>query len=304
MRLYLRLGFLLSLVLLYGCSRGDFGNYASLVTSFPRFGQNEYNIEYDRMETAESSIAQSSLDELNRQPAQDQTRKLIRRARIQIQAADQEALERTVAAAMQEHGAYSEHTMIRENQRTYTIRVPEHSYQSLIEALKGMGRLISYSENIEDVTLRYFDLEGRLHTMRELRDTFQAYLRTARTIDEIMSVETRLAEVQRDIDQIGTQLRFLSNQVDYATIDFDIRLPALAGRNIGQDLEEKIRELIGGFRTFASTLILIFLGILIYGIPILLILVLLYWLLFGRIGLIKRAWRIASKKSVPAGRGH
>ena len=186
--------------------------------------------------------------------------------------------------------------MIYQNHRTYTIRVPEHSYQSLLETLKGMGRLISYSENIEDVTLRYFDLEGRLDTMRELRNTFQEYLRTARTIEEIMSVETRLAEVQREIDWLGTDLRSLSNQLEYATISFEIRGPASSGRISRPPLDEQIRGLFSGFNTFVSTVILILIGVVIYGIPILILLVLMYWLLFGRIGLLKKAWRIASRK--------
>ena len=286
MRMYQRFGFLLFFVLLYGCSGSSSNNhaeFASLSQSSPQ--QFDHSVG-----KAENTPKNTDLS------AQKTTRKLIKRANIKIQAVEPETLDKTVTSAMQEYGAYSENTTIYENYRTYIIRVPEHSYHSLLETLKDMGKLISYSENIDDVTLRYFDLEGRLHTLRELRGTFQAYLKKAGTIDDIMKVETRLAEVQRDIDQLGTELRILSNQVDYATISFEIRGTALSGRYTGPSLGEQIRKLFSSYNEFASTVILILIGIVIYGMPILFIFVLLYWFLFGRIGLFKKLWRVVSKK--------
>ena len=287
MRAYLRVGFLLLFVLMCGCS--DAGNHAELSPSTQQFDASNTVSAESSTETQKNSPAREIT-------AQETTRKLIKRARIQIQAADMETLDKTVTAAMQEHGAYSEQTTIYENYRTYIIRVPQQSYQPLLQTLKGMGKLISYSENVEDVTLRYFDLDGRLNTMRELRGTFKAYLKKAGTIEEILSVETRLAEVQRDIDRLGTELRFLSNQVDYASISFEIRGPAAARGYFGPTLGEKIRDLFSGYHAFVSTVILALIGAVIYGIPILVILVLLYWLLFGRIGLMKKLWRMVSKK--------
>jgi hypothetical protein len=47
---------------------------------------------------------------------------------------------------------------------------------------------------------------------------------------------------------------------------------------------------------FLSRGLVILLGIVVYGIPVLIILTLLFWLLFGRIGLIKKLWRLAAGK--------
>jgi hypothetical protein len=38
------------------------------------------------------------------------------------------------------------------------------------------------------------------------------------------------------------------------------------------------------------------LGIIVYGVPGILILTLLFWVLFGRIGLLKKLWRIVAGK--------
>jgi len=96
-------------------------------------------------------------------------------------------------------------------------------------------------------------------------------------------------------NRLGTELRFLSNQVDYASIFFEIRGPAAARGYFGPTLGEKIKDLFSGYHAFVSTVILALIGAVIYGIPILVILVLLYWLLFGRIGLMKKLWRCRVK---------
>jgi hypothetical protein len=41
---------------------------------------------------------------------------------------------------------------------------------------------------------------------------------------------------------------------------------------------------------------MILLGVIVYGIPGILILALLFWILFGRIGLVKKLWRFAAAK--------
>jgi alpha-D-ribose 1-methylphosphonate 5-triphosphate synthase subunit PhnG len=78
------------------------------------------------------------------------------------------------------------------------------------------------SENAEDVTLQYYDLEGRLNTKRELLKTYQSYLGRAKNIEEIMTVEKQIAELQNEIDWTGTRFRALADTVDYATIRLEI----------------------------------------------------------------------------------
>jgi hypothetical protein len=226
----------------------------------------------------------------------EKTRKLIRRADLRLQAPNPEAAEPLVLAAMEQYGAYSATTEIQENSRSYTIRVPERAFQPLLDALKGMGRMLYRSESAEDVTLKYYDLEGRLQTKQELRTTFQRYLGTAKTIEDIMAVETRIMELQNEIDWMGTELRSLANLVEYATISLEIRGPPSAAVYAKPTLGERFSALFGSFGDYASSALLILLGILVYGIPLLGILLLWYWLFFGKIGLMKKVWRIASGK--------
>jgi hypothetical protein len=223
-------------------------------------------------------------------------RKLIKRAELRVRVEDPAEADKAVTALMEQHGAYAASTEISDNSRYYVIRVPQRNYGAFLAAMDGMGRMLRRSESAEDVTLRYYDLEGRLAAKQELLKTYQSYLGKAKNIEEILSVEARIADLQIEIDQTGKDLRYLANQADYATISLDILGPVAAALYRGPTLSERVKELFGGFGEFASTVLTVLIGIVIYGIPLLLILALLFWLCFGRIGLLKKLWRVVTGK--------
>jgi hypothetical protein len=224
-------------------------------------------------------------------------RKLVRRANLRIRVEDLSAADTSIEALMKQFSAYASSTNISENSRNYVIRVPAVSYGAFLAELNGMGRLVHRSESAEDVTLRYFDLQGRLATKQELLKTFQSYLGKAKDIEEILSVEVRIAELQDEIDGTGKELRYLGNLVDYATIELDIAGPATTSYS-EPTLADRIVELFSGFGEFVAAVLVALTGIVIYGIPCILILALLFWLLFGKVGLIKKLWRIAAGKRI------
>jgi len=222
----------------------------------------------------------------------DAERKLIKSANVRIRVENLSAADDAVNALLKKYDAYAASTNIEENSRYYSLRVPAKFYDIFLAETGSVGRLINRYENTEDVTLRYYDLEGRLATKKELLKTFQAYLGKAKTIEEIMSVEARLSELQYDIEGTGIQLRNLANRVDYATIDLSLLGPVISSPNRGLTFGERVKQLFGGFGGFLSAVAMVLLGIVIYGIPILLLLGLLFVLLFGRIGLAKKLWRL------------
>ena len=235
--------------------------------------------------------ADGSADEINAAE-----RKLVKSASVGIRVENLEAAQTSVAALLSKYEAYAASNSIQENSCYYSLRVPAVHYDAFLAEMNGVGRLLHRSENTEDVTLRYYDLEGRLETKKELLRTFQSYLGKAKTIEEILAVEARLSELQYDIEGTGKQLRNLANRVDYATIDLNLMGPVAAAQNRNETFGEQLRQMFGGFGGFLASTAVVILGIVIYGIPILLLVVLFFWLLLGRIGLLKKLWRLVMGK--------
>jgi hypothetical protein len=245
---------------------------------------------YGEMEQAAADAAATPAEVGNTE------RKLVKSAYLRIRVENLDAADASVTGLLQKYDAYAASTEVNENSRSYSLRVPAPRYDAFLAEMNGMGRLLHRSENTQDVTLRYYDLEGRLETKKELLRTFQSYLGKAKTIEEILAVEARISELQYDIEGTGMQLRHLANRVDYATIDLNLMGPVAASQNRGETLGERLKRMFGGFGGFLSGMVMVILGIVIYGVPILLLVVLFFWLLFGRIGLLKKLWGLVKGK--------
>ncbi|MDR3131292.1 MAG: DUF4349 domain-containing protein [Treponema sp.] len=223
-------------------------------------------------------------------------RVLIRNAELRIRVSSLEAAEKTLAEALEQHKGYAAYSNVYDNSRHYTLKVPPESYDSVLTGLSGMGKVLSRSERVEDATIQFYDLTGRLETKEKLLKTFQSYLGQAKTIDEIMTVEKRIAELQQEIDWTGSQLSALTHLVDYATIDLELLGPLADTPSSRPGMRERVGELFRSFGDYASIVLVALMGAVIYGVPSLAVLFFLLWLLFGRIGILRKAWRLVMKR--------
>jgi hypothetical protein len=197
---------------------------------------------------------------------------------------------------MEKYNAYSASTGIYENSREYTIKIPSDNYKFFLEELMTIGKIMNYHERTEDVTIKYYDLESRLNTKRELMRTYQSYLGKAKNIEEILAVEAKISDLQAEIDATGNEFRILSNFIDYSTMQLELSCPITSSNYGKHTIGEKIKSLLNGLGDYASTVLIIIMGIIVYGLPSIIILILLYWVLFGKIGLLKKVWRFVSGK--------
>ena len=227
-------------------------------------------------------------------------RKLIKQASLRIEAdplfidsdGKLSGINQKVDELIRRYGAYVESSRSDEHTAHFTIRTPQVFYESLIAGTSVLGKTQSRTETAEDVTIKYYDLEGRLNTKKTLLTTFQGYLSRTTSIDDIMKVEARISELQNEIDWLGNQLTRLGNLVDYSTVELVI----FAGNFIPRPsytLGERIKQLFSGFGGFASNVLLGILWIIIYVVPIILICLIAYWLLFGKVGILKKLFHSA-----------
>jgi len=242
----------------------------------------------------EAALSGSDADTISANITKDE-RKLVKRADIRIRVENLETANASILSLMKKYNGYTASTMLSEESYYYSLRVPSQWYEVFLDEM-NVGRLIHRSENTEDVTIHFYDLEGRLETKKELLRTYQSYLRRATNIKEILEVEAQIANLQHDIDGTGQQLRHLANRVDYATIELALLGPVAMTYRKGDTFTERIKKTFRGFGGFLSGIVIVLINIVIYVIPIILLVLFFVWLLFGRIGLLKKAWLIVAGK--------
>jgi hypothetical protein len=186
---------------------------------------------------------------------------------------------------MNKYNAYATETSIRENALYYTIKIPVNNYKQCFGELKTIGKIEYSNERREDVTLNYYDIEGRLATQRELMKKYQQYIGRATNVEEIMAVEKQIAELQHEIDKTGGEFTKLNNSIDFSTVRLILKGPRSGNIYYTETIGEKIKNLFNRYGDYISTTISVLIGLIIYGIPSLIIILLIYFLLFGKVGI-------------------
>lgn len=225
-------------------------------------------------------------------------RKYIITASLTVRSNDLKNSEFVLNEIVNKYNAYVTETFIRENALQYTIKIPANNYTQCFEELKTVGKIEYYNERREDVTLNYYDLEGRLATQRELMKKYQQYIGKAANIEEIMAVEKQIAELQHEIDKTGDEFTKLNNFIDFSTVRLMLKGSRSDNNYYTETTGEKIKNLFSRYNDYISTTITILIGLIIYGIPGLIIILLLYLVLFGKIGILKKIWRLLSENKI------
>lgn len=106
---------------------------------------------------------------------------------------------------------------------TATLRVPAEQLEATLADLKGLGRVEKESQNGEEVTQQYVDLEARLKNSRNTEQRL-VQLQRERTgkLSDVLSVENQISRVRGEIEQMEAQRKEMRNQVDYATLNLTV----------------------------------------------------------------------------------
>lgn len=134
-----------------------------------------------------------------------QTVPLLRRRTVAIAVADAEKAADALLVALRKIGGELESR----TGSAFVIRVPEPKLRELFVLFAELGEIKSQTASAEDASLQASDLEAALRAAEQQRAGLQALLGRARSVDESLLVERRLAEVEQKTSALRTQLSAL-----------------------------------------------------------------------------------------------
>lgn len=228
-----------------------------------------------------------------------QQRKLIYNGDVNLLVNDLEETEQKIAAWVESYGGYITNSSINNNNMNVTARIPAKFFDQAMEGTAEFGKTEHRSVYTEDVTDQFYDLSTRLETRKILRERLQTYLKEAASVKDMISIEKELNNVQSDIESMEGQFKRLNNRIDFATITIYGHLQ-VNQTQIGYrypDLGKKFRQLWADVLNFFADFLVGIFYFVIYAIPILAAIWLLYFICFGRIGLVKKLFAVAGSKA-------
>ena len=226
-------------------------------------------------------------------PAGQQDRKLIKTGSISLEVEQLAATEEAVLAWCQSFGGYVASSFNHETNAAFTVRIPAVHFDAAMAAAGNLGRVRSRNISTQDVSEQFYDLRTRLDTRKILQDRLQSYLAQAKDMEDLLHIERELNSTLTEIESMEGRMRRLSNQIDYSTITVDLQLPYRTTDQGFQwpSLDRNVRRFLSNVVDFFVGFVAVVLYIIIFGIPILGLVALLYWLLLGRVGLLRKIFK-------------
>ena len=104
----------------------------------------------------------------------------------------------------------------------YVVRVPSAKYQSFCSSVGDLAQLNSQRHTTENVSEAYYDTESRLVTQRTKLERLQELLAKADKMEDIITLESAIAETELQIEYLTGSLRKYDALVDYATVEVSL----------------------------------------------------------------------------------
>ena len=111
---------------------------------------------------------------------------------------------------------------------TMTFSVTSAQYTQIEEYLAGYaqqhgGKLTSLHESVQDVTNDYIDTQSRLTNLRGEQQRLLTLMSSTNTLGDIITIESKLTDVEGQIEDIEAHLNLLKNQTTFYTVTIGLQ---------------------------------------------------------------------------------
>jgi hypothetical protein len=155
------------------------------------------------------------------------SKKIIKDGRMEIRVKELETGKKQIGSLVRKLNCYyAEETYNNQGySRGYSlkIRIPADQFEQFIaQAESGIGELAFKDISSRDVTEQFIDLETRLKNKRNYLNRYNELLAKARSVKDILEIEENTRLIEEEIESTEGRLKYLSNQVDFSTLDLQI----------------------------------------------------------------------------------
>jgi hypothetical protein len=160
-------------------------------------------------------------------------RKIVRTAFLSLLVHDAAKSAAEVEKLAAKHGGYIEKMEISQakgvaQRAEITLRVPSKQLDVARSELKQMAVLVeSDKTEARDVTKEFVDSEARLRNYQAEERQYLEIMRRATKVEDALNAADHLSSVRGQIEQLQASLKYLSQQVEMASVSLDLRVESV-----------------------------------------------------------------------------
>ena len=160
--------------------------------------------------------------------ATSSSRKLIKTVNLSAQTKEFDKMIGTITGRIEALGGYAESMEISGNDynasysstryANIVARIPTAKLDDFVNYVADNSNITSKHESTEDVTLEYTDVEAHRNSLRIEQERLNELLEDADSLETVIALEERLAEVRYELESYESRMRMIDNKVDYSTV--------------------------------------------------------------------------------------
>ncbi len=182
------------------------------------------------MQQSSGAVADASTDQSLSSVQTQSGRQLIVEGWINLEVDDIDSAARQVEQLATQRGGWMESANIvgEGGYRTASIgiRVPAERFDNAMAALREMGIVTDEGVSSSDVTDQLVDNEARIKAWQVQEERLIVLLENAASVEDVIEIEKRIAQVRADIESLSATQRSLENQVAASLIRVSLHLSA------------------------------------------------------------------------------
>ena len=219
-------------VSIFGCGSKSMMATESAVADSAAYDDMAYDSGYDTTEEASAEEAGSGAvtSENGIEEVQETDRKLIRNVNLSLQTKEFDTVLDNMSQKIKDLGGYIQDSSVwgsssdysSSRSASYTLRIPSDKLDEFIDVVETLGNVTYKNESVDDVTLRYVDVDSHKKALETEQERLLALLEKAENVEDIITIENRLSDVRYELENYEIQIRLLDNQIDYSTVYVDI----------------------------------------------------------------------------------
>ncbi len=163
-----------------------------------------------------------------------------------------------------------------------TVKVPADRFDvALAEMKQTADQVVNENAGVADITAQHIDLSARINNKQAEEKAYENLLGSATKVTDVIEVTQQLTNVRTEIESLEQQLRYLEGQTTLATISVNVTEDPQVQANPGEFqrgnvFKAALNTLVDALLSLGSGLVVF----LISGLPILLIIFGLIWIVY------------------------
>jgi hypothetical protein len=181
----------------------------------------------DTLSEPQQQIGNSEQKNQNNLPPKpiDWDKKIIKTANLNVEVKDYKKFSQQLNEKVKKYGGYisqeEESQSDYQIQNSVVIKVPVDQFENAVnDFTKDVSKLNEKHISSEDVTTQLVDGKSRLEAKKQVRLRYLDLLKQAKNMEEILTVQKEINDIQEDIELVNGRINTLSHKSAMSTINF------------------------------------------------------------------------------------